>query len=168
MAKIIDEQFTLEIKPAVNVNGWIEYTFNFLWKNKPIFNPEIMRNKPIRGDEVMRESLVSLFKEATQCKEDGKVFFWGSDEPDIELSIRAFMKNLDKGIDGGFDIEVFFNEIYFERGEDNNSFGSNLTGVKVFQDRNDLIKFSKELRNEYETSLSKTKENPDIKLDERK
>jgi hypothetical protein len=164
MAKIIDEQFSLEIKPEVNVNGWIEYTFNFLWKGKPIYNPEIMRDKPIKGDEIMRESLVSLFEEAVQCKEDGKIFSWYSDEPDIELRVKTLMKNLDKGLDGGFDVEVFFNEIYFER-EENNSYGGNLTGVRVFQDRNDLSKFSKELREEYEASTQEVKRaNPDLKL----
>ncbi len=165
MAKIIDEQFSLEIKPEVNINGWFEYTFIFLWQKKPIFNPEIMRNIPIRGNEVMRGCcLVSLFEEAAKCKEDGKIFSWYSDEPDVELSAKVIMKNLDKGIDGNFELEIFFNEVYFERRE-NNSFGGNLAGVKVFQDRDNLLKFALELRQEFEVSKSAAKKaNPNIEL----
>lgn len=165
MAKIIDGDFAIEIKPVVNVNSWIEYTFNFLCEDKPIFNPEVIRNIPIRGDEIMRESLVSLFEKATQCKKNSEVFRWGSDEPDIELVIDARLINWEGKLDCVFDIEVFFNEVYFKSREGNDSFGSNPAGIRLFQDRNDLTKFSKEFRAEYEKSLLKArKANPDIRL----
>lgn len=164
MAKIFEEQFSLEITPVVNINGWFEYYFNFWWQNKPIFNPEIMRDIPIRGDEIMRESLVSLFEEAVKCQEDGKIFSWYSDNPDIELKIKVLIKDISPELNGGFDLEVFFNKVYF-KGREDNSFGDHLAGVRVFQDRISLLKFSKDLRDELELSKSEAiKANPNIEL----
>jgi hypothetical protein len=55
MAKISDDELTVNIKPDAKRGGHVDYTFDVLFDSKPLFNPELTKNLPIFGSDYNAE-----------------------------------------------------------------------------------------------------------------
>src|SRR3989344_1590751 len=106
MASIQDHSnFKIKIKPEYT--NWWSFYFEFFFKENPIFNPEIIREKGIKADEWENSPLLPVLEKAIESKTDGETFEWSAWEDELGIEIKAVMKNLDRGEDGGFQFTVF-------------------------------------------------------------
>lgn len=145
MATIQDHSnFKIKVRPEYA--NWWSFYFEFFYKDKPVFNPEIMIGGVFKADEYNSWPLSPVFEKAIESKTDGETFWWGAWEEELEIEIKAVMKNLDKGMDGAFDFTVFIAEQAFKDGEMNYTFQN--AGVKLFVNREELIKFYGDLKKE--------------------
>ncbi len=87
-----------------------------------------------------------MLEKAIECKVDEEIFYWEAWETEVVIEIKAFMKNLDKGTDGGFELTIFVGEAPFVDGETN--YGFQNVGIRVFVDRESLKNFYIELKSE--------------------
>ena len=133
--------FKIVVKPEYT--NWWSFYFEFFFKDKPVFNPEILREEGIKADEWENSPLLPVLEKAIESKVDGETFRWSAWEDELEIEIKAVMKNLDKGQDGAFDFTVFVSEHTFSGGEMNYMFQN--AGVRLFLNREELNKFSEHL-----------------------
>jgi len=145
MATIQDHSnFKIVIKPEYS--NWWSFYLEFYFKDKPVFNPEILREEGIKADEWENNALLPVFEKAVESKTDGETFGWGAWEEEAEIEIEAVMKNLDKGMDGAFNFTAFVSENAFKDGEMNYMFQN--AGVRLFVNREELKKFYNDLKKE--------------------
>lgn len=139
-------QFLIKITPRYA--NWWSFDFEFIYRDKPVFNPEITRGSVFSADEYESWKLLPVFEEAINCRIDEKDFFWSAWEDEVVVHIKSFMKNLDKDLDGGFEFTVFVAEQLFAEGEMNYMFKN--AGVEVFVSREEIKKFYSDLKSEME------------------
>lgn len=145
MATIQDHSnIKIVIKPEIT--NWWSFYLEFYFKDKPVFNPEILREEGIKADEYESYALLPVLEKAIKSTTDGETFAWGAWEEEVEIEIEAVMKNLDKGIDGAFNFTVFVSEYVFRDGEMNYMFQN--AGVRLFVNREELKKFYDDLKKE--------------------
>lgn len=164
MAIIKDHSnFKVVVKPEYT--NWWSFYFEFFFKDKPVFNPEILWEEGIKADEEGYSPLLPVLEKAVKSKKDGEVFRWGAWEEEVEIEIKAVMKNLDKGMDGAFNFTVFVSENAFKDGEMNYMFQN--AGVRLFVNREELKKFYEELKKEMSNIARKTTDELSQKKDKR-
>lgn len=144
MAIISDDKFKIKVIPRYT--NWWTFDFEFFYNDKPIFNPEITKNGIFEGDEYENLEFLHVIEKAAKSKIDGEIFGWSAWETEVEVEIKAIIKNFDEGMDGSFDFVVFVGEICFTEGE--TKYGFQNAGVKLFVDREGLKKFYNELKSE--------------------
>lgn len=148
MAIIDKDPYKVTITPRKSENGWWEYTFSFYYQDKPLFNPEITRGNEFVADEYPDWSLLELLENLSKCTEDEKEFGWSAWEEEIMIEVETFMKNIDQGRDGGFNLTIFIDEMFFKDGVQTHGFP--VPGLRLFLNRNDLKKLFDDLKTEME------------------
>jgi hypothetical protein len=146
MASIQDyEGFELKITPEYT--NWWSYHIEFLYKGKPLFNPEIFKTgEEIKADEYNSWALLPMLEKAVGCRITGEKFSWGEWEDEASISIEYININPQLG-DGFFKLEVFVSPWFFKDGGSNTM--NNPTGLELtIFERDTLKKFYQDLNNE--------------------
>lgn len=117
MAEIQDNQgFKIRITPEYT--NWWSYYIEFFYKDKPLFNSEIMRGAKAKADEYQAWALLPMLEKAVECHTPDQVFGWGEweDEAAIVVGYKKWNPLAD---DGFFVIEAFISAFFFTDGDGN-------------------------------------------------
>lgn len=161
MATIQDySEFKIKITPRYT--NWWSFRIEFFFKDKPLFNPEIIR-QDFYADEYSRDPLLQKIEEALNCDTPEKKFFWGEWEEEAAITIE-YQKYNSMAEDGFFVFSAFVSTWYFNEGVSNSMHQP--AGLRlVIIERDVLKKFYTELNDEmlaiYNT-LSKDQKSGDI------
>jgi len=142
----IQDHSNCRIRVTPEFTNWWTFHFEFFYGDKAIFNPEITDGNVLSADEHEGSPLLPVLEAAVESVTDGEIFAWSAWEEEVTMEIEVVMKNIDKGMDGGFHFTVFASERCFKDGEMN--YGFQNVGVKLFLNRVELRKFLEELNAE--------------------
>jgi len=143
-----------KIKITPRYSNWWSFDLEFLYKEKPVINPEILRSSVFSSDEYKEGSFLSFLEQIIECKEDNQYLSWNSWEDEVDIQVYSHMKNFDKGTDGGFDFSFFISEEFFEGG--NQHYGFQDVGIKLSVDREGVKKLYEDLKKEMSEIAKKT------------
>jgi hypothetical protein len=144
MASIKDyEGFEITITPQY-ISNWC-YQMNFIYKGKPLFNPELTQGKIIKADEWNSFSLLLTLKDAIECVTPEKSFSWLEWEEEISIGIE-YKKHNKLADDGFFIFGAFISGWFFKDGQSNTM--DNEAGINLMVYRDDLKKLYKDLGDE--------------------
>lgn len=148
----IQDHSNFKIKVRSIFENWWSFHFEFFYRDKPVFNSEIIKEDVFKADEYESGSLLSFLEKAIKSEVNGEKIRWGAWEEELAIEINYIRKNLN--MDGGFDFIVFLSEHCFKDGEINYMFQN--AGVRLFVNREELKKFYNDLKKEIDI-ISKEK-----------
>lgn len=151
---IIQDHSNFKIKLKPTFENWWSFHFEFFYRDKPVFNSEIMKDGVFKADEYESGSLLSFLEKAIKSEVDGEKFKWGAWEEELVIEINYIRKSL--SMDGGFDFIVFVSEHCFKNGEMNYMFQN--AGVRLFLNREELSKFYNDLKEEIDIIFKEKKQ----------
>lgn len=149
MASLKNEDFELEIKPVYKIGDTIGYAIHYRYKDKPIFNPEVL-NSSISAHESVDEDtkgskLLDILQKAFDSKKE-EFFLWHTPDIQIELGIKTKVKN-SRNEEIPVQIHLCTNQIFFWQGGGfDGDFGVN---IKInITDKATLLSFISDLKHE--------------------
>jgi hypothetical protein len=140
------EGFEIKITPEY-VNWW-SYYIEFMYKDKPLFNPELMRADQ-RSHEYSSWALLPILEKAIECTTPDEKFEWNEWEDESAITIQ-YKKINTEATDGFFVFEAFLSSFFFSEGSSNTM--DQPAGLRLMiLERDELKKFYNDLKLEMAT-----------------
>lgn len=140
------EGFEIKITPEY-INWW-SYYIEFLYNDKPLFNPELMRADQ-RSHEYSSWALLPILEKAIECTNPDEKFEWGEWEDESIITVE-YKKINKQAADGFFVFEAFISSFFFSDGRSNTM--DQPAGLRLMiLERDELRKFYNDLKLEMAT-----------------
>ena len=117
MATIQDySEFKIKITPEYS--NWWSFSFEFFYKDRPLFNPEIIKSGEVKAEEIDICPLLPVLEKAIGCRTPEEIFAWGEweDEAAIIVEYKKYNKLAE---DGFFIFRAFISAYFFKDGRGN-------------------------------------------------